>query len=1117
MEPISTESPSAAPSGSRGNRRSRPRASQSTRGNKPSQLIVSSQSNVSDPANPGDRGGRRGRGARGSTHDRGSAGRRNLHFGARLTAGPRGSQESTPASASMLNPSAPAFQPSSSNEIAPSTQEAASPKVPNLRHDPRRRRHDPPGDLDLSSRIHYDITRGSYECGICTDKVHRRSWIWSCDTCWTVFHLDCIRKWALKDASTSSSERPDVETPTQRHWRCPGCNLQKEDIPLDYTCWCQKELKPRTPTGCPPSSCGQTCGKTRTGRKPCPHPCDEICHAGPCPPCSKQGPLQICYCGKVPVTKKCVETNYDAGWSCDQMCGDMMPCGEHLCQRPCHEGVCGACEVRIEGRCYCGKAQKSLPCHETGTRKKSERNIGPRLGDSSLDQWVGVFSCETTCQRPFDCLKHLCSRPCHSQKLEAVCCPFSPEIVETCACGKTPLAQILDHPRTSCEDPIPSCDEPCLRPFSCGHKCQERCHSGPCPPCSLSRETECRCGRAQLFVDCADQEVSPLRCDRPCKTPLNCGRHECMERCCPGEAKASRRRALNRQLGSLGASLTSSEFESEHICTRTCGRPLKCGNHTCPELCHKGACATCREAIFDEIACHCGKTFLQPPLPCGTSPPPCGFPCERDKPCGHPQISHVCHGDDQPCPECPYLVEKRCMCGNQRVKNRPCFQKNVSCGQVCALILPCEVHHCRKTCHRAGQCESTSEPCGQTCGKPKKSCGHPCEGPCHGLAECQEDRPCQSKVMITCDCQHLKNEAKCLASRSGKGTDRKALKCNDECARLERNRKLALALNIDPETHTNDHVPYSTQTLEMHQKQIPWCQAKEGELRTFAADETEKLLRFKPMPSHQRAFIHSLAEDFGLDSESMDPEPHRHVSIFKTPRFVSMPMKTLAESARSRSRTLAASAAASVSVSQPPRPPAKDAFNAFLLSAPKFALTVDELRSALASTLGKHSSPPLDISFLPSEEIVIRTWDRADSSQSSGSSVDAHEARLRALKPALAAVITSKQLAGSTSLCTVDDSLNVLRTEKDAAEGGWNVVARSKPAKEEPAPAKSNFVTLGSRAKTKRVSDPAKGEKEEVVDDWLEAVEKEEAEKVPLAQTEKSPKVADEEKPQAGE
>jgi transcriptional repressor NF-X1 len=121
------------------------------------------------------------------------------------------------------------------------------------------------------------------------------------------------------------------------------------------------------------------------------------------------------------------------------------------------------------------------------------------------------------------------------------------------------------------------------------------------------------------------------------------------------------------------------------------------------------------------------------------------------------------------------------------------------------------------------------------------------------------------------------------------------LECNDECLRLQRNAKLAAALNIDPATHIDDHIPYSAKTLELFRESTKFCQIYEREFRVFAADEKEKRLRFKPMKANQREFIHSLAEDFGLDSESQDPEPHRHVCIFKTPRFVSAPMKTLAQ------------------------------------------------------------------------------------------------------------------------------------------------------------------------------------------------------------------------------
>ena len=435
------------------------------------------------------------------------------------------------------------------------------------------------------------------------------------------------------------------------------------------------------------------------------------------------------------------------------------------------------------------------------------------------------------------------------------------------------------------------------------------------------------------------------------------------------------------------------------------------------------------------------------------------------------------------------------MCGKDIMKNRPCFQKNVSCGQVCGRALRCGLHRCRKQCHRIGLCEDSRSVCGQKCGKLKSTCGHPCEKQCHGIEQCKEDKPCQSIVMITCDCQHLKNEAKCLATGTARGSSQRSLKCNDECAKLERNRKMALALNIDPDNHTNNHIPYSAQTLDMYQDHGAWCRDREDELRAFAIDEDEKTMRFKPMSAHQRAFIHDLAEDYGLDSESMDPEPHRHVSIFKTPRFVSIPMKTLAESLRTRNRTLAGPANAIASVRSAQKPLAKQAINGFLLSAPKFALTIEELHVSLSTILEKHSNLTFDTAFLPNEEIVLKAKPSFGSSDESEVESPTLESDLRALKPALSTVVTSKHLAGLVSLCALDSSLNVLRTEKDEVEQGWNLVAsRGKaPKKEATVPAKSGLVRLGGRTKPKRdIVSQSKEQPEEVVDDWYEAVLKEE-------------------------
>ena len=932
--------------------------------------------------------------------------------------------------------------------------------------------------LDIATRTHEDIENGIYECPICTNEVQRNSKVWSCKTCWTVFHLKCVEKWSKNEGSaTVNRQLENGEDPPAKQWRCPGCNLPKEDFPSSYFCWCGKETDPASVPGLPPHSCGQSCGKQRLPKR-CPHPCELLCHAGPCPPCKYMGPTQSCFCGKNISTKRCIDTEYDHGWSCDQVCGDLLPCGDHTCTRPCHEGLCGACEIPIDARCYCGKTSKQILCIEKSDEKQSQNQD---------EQWIGIFDCHLECGREFDCGEHRCERSCHTQDTEPAHCPRSPDIVKHCPCGKTALSEISLEPRSACTDSIPNCTKSCQKRLRCGHACEQVCHSGECSPCFQRVQVTCRCGRTTMTSMCHQGYEDTSQCTRICKATLNCGRHECGEHCCAGEKKASERQAIKRKLRPLGTShIMDYNFEAEHICTRICGRILKCGTHECPELCHKGPCKSCREAIFEEISCHCGRTVLQPPLPCGTKPPLCRFDCERARPCGHPQIGHNCHGDDETCPKCPFLVEKPCMCGKRSLKNQPCFLADVRCGEVCGRKLRCGSHFCRKQCHRPGECEDAGQPCTQACGKDKKSCGHPCEDSCHAPSVCKEDKPCQHKILITCDCQHLKTETRCLASRSSEGNTQKTLKCDDECARLERNRRLALALNIDPATHQDDHVPYTSQTLQMYQEFPQWAQVQEKELRIFAADVSAKRLRFKPMTPRQRSFLHSLSEDFGFDSESMDPEPYRHVAIFKTPKFVAAPMKTLADCVRIR--TVPASTPGTSSQF------ASDPFNGFLLTSPQFGLTVDELRAALQQAFSTAPTLAFDISFLPDESVVLKA---KPSSPTTTISPPSLAASLRSLKAAVSAAVASQAIAGSLSLCTVDTSLNVTRKESDqsSVHNGWSQVAAKAASgmkvapKQIPIGVKSSYVILGQKAKKKEKQEESK---DTIADDWEEEMRREE-------------------------
>lgn len=319
------------------------------------------------------------------------------------------------------------------------------------------------------------------------------------------------------------------------------------------------------------------------------------------------------------------------------------------------------------------------------------------------------------------------------------------------------------------------------------------------------------------------------------------------------------------------------------------------------------------------------------------------------------------------------------------------------------------------------------------------------------------------------------------------------LKCDEECARLERNRKLALALNIDPE-HQDDHVPYSAATLNMYQENSTWAAAQEKQLRLFAADAELKRLRFKPMPMLQRKFIHHLAEDFGFDSESMDPEPHRHVAIFKTPKFVMAPMKTLAECARTRQILRPTPAPTTTNAPLRPKPSntSGDPYNAFLIMNPRFALTIEEVTAVVKSVLPKTTFRlELEVSFLPSEAVALK----APLAARVNIQEREMEAMLESIKTPLSEAFASQKI-GKLQLARLDSSLNVLRKESDIGPGsGWSQVAAAKGAPVRRVERGTTFGNKGGFAVLSLNSTKKKKQKPvEVVEDW-EAAEEEEEQK----------------------
>jgi transcriptional repressor NF-X1 len=290
---------------------------------------------------------------------------------------------------------------------------------------------------------------------------------------------------------------------------------------------------------------------------------------------------------------------------------------------------------------------------------------------------------------------------CHPTVDYATMCPLKPESIRACPCGNTPIATSEGESgafpcRTSCTSPIPTCDSVCSKPLpGCEHQCRKRCHTGSCPPCDTQITLPCRCGGTLKTLQCGilsapislqdTIDMTEILCDKQCNALQSCGRHRCQRICCPLASIAnSAVKGKNKRRTAIPAE-DAMDANNIHECDRQCGRMLSCGNHRCEERDHRGNCAPCLQSSFEELFCPCGRTVVEPPVPCGTVVR-CSYPCDRPRPpCGHDRVPHSCHSEDVSCPACPFLTEKLCACGKKNVGNVKCSleREKVGCGSVC--------------------------------------------------------------------------------------------------------------------------------------------------------------------------------------------------------------------------------------------------------------------------------------------------------------------------------------------------------------------------------------------------------------------------------------------------
>lgn len=753
----------------------------------------------------------------------------------------------------------------------------------------------------LVQEIQDKLTKGSVECMICYDMVRRSAPIWSCSSCYSIFHLNCIKKWARAPTSIDLL----AEKNQGSNWRCPGCQsvqlMSAKEI--RYICFCSKRPDPPSDLYLTPHSCGEPCGKPlerelpgsgMSGEDICPHSCVLQCHPGPCPPCKAFAPPRRCPCGKKVITTRCSDRK--SVLTCGQMCDKLLDCGRHHCGRVCHVGPCNPCEVLVNASCFCRKKIEVLLC-------------GEMIVKGEIKGQDGLFSCNLTCENKLNCGNHSCQEICHPGPCGE--CELLPGKIKACCCGKTSL----NEDRQSCLDPIPTCSQICGKTLPCKlHNCQNVCHSGPCAPCNVLVTQKCRCGSTSRTVECyrTAPDGDKFTCDRPCGQKKSCGRHRCSERCCP-----------------LSNSSNSSMVDGNpHLCTMPCEKKLRCGQHSCISLCHSGHCPPCLETIFTDLTCACGRTSIPPPLPCGTPPPSCQYPCSVPQPCGHPS-SHSCHFGD--CPPCTVPIPKECVGGHVVLRSIPCGSKDIRCNKLCGKTRQCGLHACSRTCHpppcdssaASSSSSSLRTSCRQTCGAPRRDCRHTCMAICHPATPCPDVR-CEFPVTITCSCGRINATVPCDAggSSGGYGADTvleasmiqklpvplqpaeengqriplglRKLMCDDECTKVERKKVLADAFGVTPPSldalHFGDTASVSEVLSDLLRRDPKWVLSVEERCRYLVLGRGRgglnalKVHVFCVMTKDKRDAVRLVAERWKLSVNAAGWEPKRFVIIHVTPK-----------------------------------------------------------------------------------------------------------------------------------------------------------------------------------------------------------------------------------------
>ncbi|KAI8039370.1 hypothetical protein M5D96_008093 [Drosophila gunungcola] len=426
----------------------------------------------------------------------------------------------------------------------------------------------------------------------------------------------------------------------------------------------------------------------------------------------------------------------------------------HWCCPQCRRDYQPA-EKPTQYNCFCGK--EANPQNQ------------PFLVPHSCGEICGkLLQPKSPCKDLLACGKHKCNQECHRP---GQCPPCTSKSMQPCECQRESKMVNCSDRKWKCQntqcpccgDQCPPCEKICGKQLSCNkHKCQSVCHNGPCYPCKLESQINCRCGKTRRSVPCGRERSARIVCLELCRITAKC-HHAIKHRCHKGECQP---------------------------CGQVCGLPndtSKCG-HICKARCHEAVRVNkpkearpqakkyeykalphprCEEGVI--VTCIGGHEVAT--WPCWNSKPSsCQRKCARQLKCGNHKCSLVCHSVQLPKDMSQQAGCANCEEGCSGCHPPPCAPCNFVIKSKCHCGLNQLVYKCSEYFDETGTVQEIIErreklrSCGNRCLK-NYPCGHRCTAICHS-SKCPNPELCRKKVRIFCVCKRLKQEIACDKHRA---------------------------------------------------------------------------------------------------------------------------------------------------------------------------------------------------------------------------------------------------------------------------------------------------------------------------------------------------------------